>query len=166
MTPAYTPKKGILSQKIDGYIPNVDGYFELSPRERRKRGFPGMYDGMLVKLLLHRMNEITPLPKRLDIKVIMMRRDRNEILQSINKVRVHTGKPLNDDEVMASIIDAEGHINFFKEHALTFDEVWYHDVLLNPLEVFQQLQYHGWPIDPEKCAEIPNPDQYRCRKGE
>jgi hypothetical protein len=161
MTPAYSPKKGILSKTIDGYVPNEDGYYELFPKERRQKGFPAMYSGMLVKLTLHRWDEVSPVP----MKVVMMRRDRDEIFESIKKVRNHIGKPQTDEEVMKMIIDSENRIDEVKAMAVTYDEVWYRDVLLNPLEVFQQLQYHGWPIDPVKCAEIPNPIQYRCRKG-
>ncbi len=164
MDPAYDKREGRTMEIINGYVPNRDGYYELSYANRQQKGFPAMYEGKLVKLLLHRTYEIRNMPPNVIFKTVMMRRDRTEILKSINRVRTYMGTELNDDKVMRSIIKGEGNIPFFKLHSRTFDEIWYPDVINDPLAIFTQLKASGWPIDVEKAVTVPDPTQYRFKK--
>ena len=52
---------------------------------------------------------------------------------------------------------------WMRQEAETYDEVWYPVAVFNPLPVFEMLQDHGWPIDPEKSAKIPDPKYYHFR---
>lgn len=163
MNAAYDNTYTRRNKVINGYIPNKNGYYELDYEPRQQKGFPAMYEGKLVKLLLHRVHELQSMPDDVIFKTIMMRRDLKEIFQSAKRVRIHMGKELDDDELMRSLTEALLNIPFFKEHSITYDEVWYPEVLTNPLDIFNQLKYHDWPINPEKCAEVPDETQHRYK---
>jgi hypothetical protein len=161
MKGAYQESNTKRDKIINGYIPNRNGYYELGYKARHKKNFPAMYEGQLVKLFLHKVDELRTMPKNVVFKTVMMRRDIHEVFESAKRVRIHMGNELDDDELMRLLTTALLDISFFKEHSITYDEVWYPEVLTNPLDIFNQLKYHDWPINAEKCAEIPDPIKKR-----
>lgn len=157
MTPAHSRERDARlnarfgeADKPNGYRPN-EAYFELNDSDYFDPRFPLQYEGKLLKCLwagLGRMRNCTA-------RVIIMRRPREEVYNSClaafgtvpNIPASH-----NFDQFMDNVVEvARDRRSFVSVH-----EIWYEDVLDEPLTVFRQLQWDGWPIDPYIAANVPN----------
>ena len=137
------------------YVPN-DSYYELDVDEYRRPDFPAPYDGRLVKCLC---GGIERLPVG-EYRVVYMRRPADEIRLSMT---AFFGRPNaaamrhHFDEQMKQTADILRDRRSF----VSVDEVWYADVIANPLAVFTRLAEIGWPIDPVKSAMVPDGGKVR-----
>jgi hypothetical protein len=138
------------------YTPN-DKFYELDADDYRKSDFPLCHEGKLVKCL---WGGITRLPVG-EYRVVYMRRPRNEIRTSLIAF-FGNSTPIVDaldfDQLMERIVSILRDRASFK----SVDEIWYGDVLADPLRVFRKLADHGWPIDADKAATIPEARRARC----
>jgi hypothetical protein len=139
----------------NGYVPNKQ-YFELDAADYRDPNFPRCHEGKLVKCLFGGISRIRPCQARL----VFMRRPRKDIEVSCLAAFGHVPQIVqasNFDEQMEWIIELCRDRRSF----VSIDEVWYDDVLDEPLTVFRQLQWNGWPIDPYEAANVPQRSEKR-----
>lgn len=136
-------------EKPNGYRPNPE-YFELDASDYRDPTFPLAYEGKLVKCLWAGLSRI----RNCQARVIFMRRPRTEIHRSCFAAfgQVPQVVEAHDfDLFMDVVVETTRDRRSF----VSVNEVWYQDVLDEPLTVFRQLQWDGWPIDPYLAANVP-----------
>jgi mRNA-degrading endonuclease RelE of RelBE toxin-antitoxin system len=154
----YSKRREAFCQKLGkgGYKPN-EQFFEIEASELYSSAFPEMYEGKLIKVLWHSLIRIPCY----EYRVIFMRRPKEEIAASCKATFGSAPREfLNDFEfLMESTIDLVRD----RHSVVSLDEVWYSDVLDDPVGVFARI---GWPINPEKAAAVPTRDKYRHRAGE
>lgn len=134
------------------YVPN-DEYYELDSEDYRKPDFPKPYEGKLIKCL---WGGITRLPVG-EYRVVFMRRPRAEIQTSLIAFFGHS-MPVVDAPDFDQLMDRIVSILRDRRSFRTVDEVWYGDVLADPVSVFRSLD---WPIDPVKAASVPERSKAR-----
>lgn len=141
------------------YDPNIGGLYELERADYKKPDFPRKYKGKLIKALSRGVPSMAVMKD--GIKVIFMRRDKEEIRQSYN---AFFGNPLNPN------LNITKHLNDIKERILnrkdiiSFDELWFRDVVNNPLLYFKHLKKVGWPIDPDKASSVVDANYLRFKQ--
>lgn len=152
----------------DNYEPNPHGFYELSGQEYQAEDFPDKYEGKLVKLLHGGMWRVDPRPNRAPYRVVMMRRDPEEIRNSIEgffEIQTPKTPPQYRPENIEAALDyCESFLEVRNDVELTL--LWYRDVVRDPVENFEKLKYAGWPIDPEAAATVVDPDLLRFKKEE
>lgn len=155
----YDPSRNVMNKTFGDhtYMPNSGGFFEPSKKQLSEIGFPRNYDGKLMKVLHGGITKLAPM----DYKVVLMRRDPEEIRQSYEAFFQSNGKHPIFDKVTELIDLVEEHINNRKDMSLTV--LHYRDVVADPLSAFCQLSEDGWPIDVPKAASIVDPEQCRFR---
>jgi len=141
------------------YKPNPDGFYELTRREYSQPGFPRMYDGKLVKVLMGGIPRIAAG----DHKVVFMRRDYEEIRQSYEAF-FDSKMQLSEDAYYQRVEDTLGILRVRGDVQL--DVFNYRAVVEVPLLTFAQLNYNGWPIDGVKAACVIDEKQCRFRREE
>jgi len=161
----------IYYEKKDGYIPNPHGYRQLDAKDVKRPDFPECFDGKLIKVPCYWWTGSRGYGGReikVPYKTIFMRRNFMEQVLSRKRFNEHLGKPkriksdialVNKRKLMTLEISSR-----LKREAETYDEVWYPTAVFNPLPVFEMLQDHGWPINPEKSALVPDSKRYRFRE--
>ena len=143
----------------DQYNVNPGGLRELAAKEYRNPEFPDNYQGKLVKCLWGGMKNLRESD---NIKnIIMMRRPVKEIASSCEAVWGHK-HPKAIAELDAELDALQDALSVRPDVRLII--VQYHDVINTPYSSFSRLKLLGWPIDPEKAAEIVNPQLYRHRQ--
>jgi hypothetical protein len=152
----YSPKREEFCQRLgkDGYRPN-DQFFELDAGELYAPEFPERYDGKLIKVLWQSLIRIPCY----EYRVIYMRRPKEEIAASCRATFGNVPHEfINDkfDFLMESMIEVVQD----RHSVVTLDEIWYSEVLDDPIGVFTRI---GWPINPTKAAAVPTRDKYRHR---
>lgn len=153
---AYGEKREAFCQGLgtDGYKPN-EQFFELDAGELYSDNFPHKYAGKLIKILWNSLIRIPPFRYR----VIFMRRPRQEIEASCKATFGNVPEEfLNED--FDYVLDRAIAVLKDRRSVVSLNEVWYGDVVANPLAVFNALD---WPIDARKAASIPTKDKYRHR---
>ena len=144
-------------------VSNPQGYYELEAVKGivNDNSFLNEADGKAVKI-------VSPLPIYMDpaksYRVVFMRRDIEEILQSQEKM-------LNKDqtserEKFRTIY--EFHLKktykFFKENEIPYIDVNYNELMANPVETLGKVKdFCGIECSAEELAEVVNPELYRNR---
>jgi hypothetical protein len=145
----HTPKGN--DDWVDGYHPNRDGYFELTRDQLFSKGFPGMFDERLIKIPFGVLYSMKIVPMR----VVFMMRDFDEVRASYKRVNDYRKGKRTGLRLETFIEDYDRIRDEIKGLSDDYVEIWYKDVLEKPLECFEIIKSHGFPIDPVKCAEIP-----------
>ncbi len=147
------------SDKVNGYIPNKE-YYELDPMDYKALNFPKDHEGKLIKCLWRGAGMIN----NGQYRCIFMRRPRIEIEHSLIAFFGTAPEPAKHpcfdqsiDNLVKSMRDRRSY--------LSVDEVFYGDVVDDPLPVFERLVKNGWPIDPVKAAAVPNTKEARYRES-
>ena len=138
------------ADKVHGYQPNKE-YYELDPMDYKALDFPKQHEGKLIKCLWKGAAMINNGRYR----CVFMRRPRIEIERSLI---AFFGKPtaaISHPYFDASI---DKLVNAMRDRGsyLSVDEVFFGDVVADPLSVFERLAANGWPIDPVKAASVPS----------
>ena len=144
----FTPKGS--DKWVGDYHPNRDGYFELRADQVKLREFPKPFDGKLIKVPFHKIRTMHIIPMR----VVFMKRDFDEVRISYKKLNEHRAKQ-SGITLERHILEMNTITSYLERVSDDYIEIWYKDVLENPLECFEAIRSHGFPIDPVKCAEIP-----------
>lgn len=139
------------------YKPNPGGFYELNRQEYTVPGFPRGYEGKLIKHLHGGISRIVAG----NYKIVFMRRDLEEVRQSYEAF-FDANLHVDMGELNQRIEDSLGILRVRSD--VEVEEVWYRDVVENPIDVFSALKERGWPIDPEKAALIVNPELCRFKK--
>lgn len=142
------------------YFPN-ESYHELEPDDYRSPDFPYSYEGKLIKCLWGGITKIRPKKEGSEgYKVIFMRRSREAIEESLIKMfgyatdfAANPAFDYNMDSLVELVRD--------RRSIVSVTEVWFGDVVADPLKEFTRIKEAGWPIDPEKAAMIPSDKKMR-----
>lgn len=174
----YQPgQEKIGEQEEDGYFPNPSGLLEVGQWYYMSAQFLRMIPDESVLKILY--DGLPNLPQG-DYTIIFMERDQAEIEESCGRVDKHlrqvgvvenpardyvfdTFRPYRQDDIdhVLGIMEARSDVRLLR--------VRYRDVIDDPLGTFIKLSKTPLgrpllPIDPEKAAEIVNPEHYRCRQ--
>jgi hypothetical protein len=153
---AYGERREAFCQGLgkDGYKPN-DQFFELDAGELYGPDFPQKYDGKLIKVLWNSLIRVPPFRYR----VIFMRRPKDEIQASCKATFGNVPDDILNDSFE---LHMEKIVSILRDRrsVVSLDEIWYGDVVSNPLAVFNAID---WPIDARKAATVPTKDKYRHR---
>lgn len=161
----YAPSREDMRRKYSDsdYDPNEGGLYELEREQYQAIDFPRAYDGKLIKCL--NMGVVTMATMPYGIMCVFMRRDVEEIRQSYD---AFFGKQLGmlDPETFQRRMDliVERIENRWDVTSLT--QLWFRQVVDNPMMYFRQLAEEGWPIDPVKAAAVVNPELCRYKVEE
>lgn len=164
--PAYTsPQVEQRQQRRYNNSPEYQGnprYHEIGPGVSGRDDFPFFMDGQVFKSL---RQSITLLPAGKHAgyyKACLMRRDPEEIRQSMSALfnqRVEPAQAAMIDRYIALIADC---LN--QRADVDLIEVDYRSVVNDPMAAFQRMADHGWPIDPEKAASVVDARLCRYRR--
>jgi hypothetical protein len=148
-------KKDLERLWVGDYHPNKNGFFELSRKDVESEDFPSQFHGYLIKVPIRKLGSLHPTRS---MKIIYMYREFEKIEQSFDKLEeINNGFSRRKRPIVywdklpftfANLIN--------RTDIVSFDVVPYDGVVNNPLKWFTYLAKKGWPIDPEKCAEIPD----------
>jgi len=138
------------------YKPN-ERYYELEAEDYQDASFPSAYEGKLIKCLWGGMLRIRPVT---EYRVIFMRRDTKAIQRSLT---AFFGQPTEQAQSVNFQRQLDNVVAILRDRrsVVSVHEIQYTDVVSNPLPVFEMLANEGWPIDPEKSAEIPQARKMR-----
>lgn len=140
------------------YTPNEE-YYELKRENYLQPGFPRMYEGKLLKVLMG------GLPKLVagDYKIVFMLRDFEEIRQSYEAF--FDAQPKLDEETYQQRV--EDTLGIMRQRKDVYVQpMQYRDVLEEPELAFGVLRGNGWPIDEFAAAGIVDPNKQRFRSEE
>jgi hypothetical protein len=131
--------------------PNVGGFFELDTMKLYSKDFQTDYDEKLIKVVFSSLRYVPEMPN--GMRIVFMTRNPDEMLASANEffpgMELEMKLELERQDTKIEKLRARPDVK-------SLDVLKYQDVLKNPLEQFELLKQHGWPIDPVKCATIPN----------
>lgn len=163
---AYDPDRDKLNELHgdSAYRPNPNGFYELDRDTYRDEDFPLQFQGKLIKCLAGGLQRF---PVH-DYKVVFMRRDKEEIRQSLIgffQIDERQKGRINDffDNRFDKIIDRA--LSMLRNRLDTdVTELWYRDVVKSPELCFASLIYAGWPISLHKSSSVVNPELCRFKK--
>ncbi len=159
---AYSARRDGMNQQFgdEHYKPNPGGFYELEAEDYRVPDFPRAFEGRLVKCLFGGITRIVAG----NYRIIFMRRDFEEIRQSYEGF-FSTKCGIQDEKTFLQRMEAA--IGILRQRRdVEVWEIWYRDVVKDPLRVFKSLKDQGWPIDPLKAAAIVDPELCRFRREE
>ncbi len=145
----------------DHYDPNIGGLYELEKKDYKKPNFPRDYEGKLIKCLNQGVSRMRPMEN--GIRVVFMRRDREEIRQSY---LAFFDKNLRIGRNFQDRMDMTVEMIKNRKDVLSCHEFWYRDVVKEPEKHFQELKDSGWEIDVEKATKVVDPKYCRYKKEE
>lgn len=138
------------------YLPNPDGFWELTRKEYRQLGFPRMYEGKLIKCLAGGIIRLVAG----NYKIVFMMRDFEEIRQS-HEAFFGNEPQINAEQYEQRMSDTLGILRQRKD--VLVQPMQYRDVLEEPELAFGVLRGQGWPIDEFAAAGVVDQDQCRFR---
>ncbi len=149
---------------------NPKGYFELERVKALARGDHDWLDeaqGRVVKVVSPLLRH---LPEDQEYRVILMRRNMDEVLASQNRMLTHRSEPsrITDDEKLARLFEEDlRQVERWVESQPNVDclQVSYNQMVTDPSsEVLRVVEFLGKSADPEALAGIVDPDLYRQRR--
>jgi hypothetical protein len=152
----YNPSRDEMNDRHgdEHYKINDDGFYELTRAEYMDPAFPNNCDGKAVKCLWGGMYRLKAGKKK---TILFMRRPIEEIAASY-EAAFGAPHPRAIPELADELDTIQAILK--QRRDVKLHVVQYHDVLKNPLEVFESL---GLPINPDAAAAIVNPSKYRHR---
>jgi len=148
----------ILGDKL--YKPNSGGFFEVAVEEYNEIGFPLKYQDKLIKVMSWALNSIAV--NDAGYRIILMRRNAEEIRQSCDAALEKKLKGFNEKEYCSRMDDLEKRMRNRKD-VISFTSFWYRDVIENAVETMQVLKDLGWPINVIEAVNAIDPSKYRFR---
>ena len=146
------------------YEANPGGFYELGAGSGKFPEFPNKFIGKVIKVIYRGLPMLYPAK----YKVVYMLRDPDEIALSMSRIR--DGKrPMRPRRHgwsrPADYFALMKHFILVATNRSDMEvlQVWYGDVLEDPVKAFERIKEFGIPIDPEKAAEIVTHDLYRNR---
>lgn len=151
----------IARQGDEYYDPQKHGLYELDPEEYKNPFFPTKYKNKLIKCLLGGIRNW--FPQEEGIKVIVMRRNIEEIRQSHRALYPQSEITLTKIKQALNV-----NLKLLKNRKDTeYIEVWYRDVIEDcvsgKLTQFERIRNFGFPIDSEKSMSVVDPEFCRYK---
>jgi hypothetical protein len=134
------------------YHPNQNGFFEL-PETAYDDKFPMQFNTKLIKVPFKVLGDLN---RTKGMRIVYMTRPFEEINQSYDRY-ITTFEPHRKgvDDFVERIPYTLGRL-IGRKDIVRFDVFDYHKVISRPLAHFELLKSHGWPVNPEKAAAIPD----------
>lgn len=145
---------------------NPKGYYEFEPVKRTKEDPSWLNDaqGKVVKMVSSLLYD---LPLQYEYRIVFMRRDIDEILESQEKMLTRLGRPLASKEEMASAfaVHLERLFQWLPtQPSIVRLDVSYNDLLTDTETELQRLvSFLGEALDAEKMLNCIDPKLYRNR---
>lgn len=161
LEPAYSAAWDIKTVKPNGYVQNPNGFYELSLEDQLHPWFPARHWGKLIKVGYVQLGGLAPG----NYRVLFMLRHPREIRMSYEALGEATARqplhwrteadyePLMKRFMAAAAMRADMHLL----------EVWYHDVMADPLATFARIRDFGFAIDVARAADAIDSALYRHR---
>jgi len=145
---------------------NPKGYFEYKPSMKlhKDNSWMGKALGKVVKIMV---NFTEFLPDEYNYKIILMRRDLDEILASQQIMLKEEDKKVDDAvrKIFTRDVEKAKKIADEKEN-IEMLEVWYPEVVKNPGHEVERIYcFLGLDLDKEEMLEAVDPSLYRNRRG-
>lgn len=153
-------------------VDNPEGYFEYERvkhlGEQDDKAWVRRARGKVLKVISHLLEE---LPDDNFYRVILMRRDLDEVVVSQNKMLDRRGEdnPIEDDRAKDAYLRHLVQIRFSLRDRPNFEllEADYRQALEKPQEFAREIRdYLGMDLDAHAMAEVVDRDLYRNRKEE
>ncbi len=182
LEPAFEPKREKLNERVsdEDYKLNAGGMWEIPLREYGAAGFPSKYEGKLIKIMSWGLPTICGG----EYKVVIMRRDPEEIRQSIGAmkegdygdwwhVKNYYRRPAENDPLSKFVNKHPEFVicyNKMMDHLISMMKMRrdvdltllnYRDVVDDPYREFEKLAH--WGIDVDAAASVVDPKQCRYR---
>jgi hypothetical protein len=148
---------------------NPKGYYELERvkdlAQQNDKSWLTAHRGKVVKIITYLLRH---LPEDNNYKIVLMRRELEEVVASQNKMLDRRGEPQHtEDERMKDLFkDDLWRANYLLKRApyLEAIEVEYRDVIADPLRQAQRMrEFLGHELDLESMASVVDPQLYRNR---
>lgn len=148
------------SHADENYDPNEGGLYELHRSEYQDETFPDKYYGKVIKGLGQCGVRMKPVKK---MKVIFMRRSAEEIRQSY---QAFFGSPFQNFDMENFQKNMDHNIAMMRNRrdVESVTEIWFKDVVKDPIVEFQKIKDAGWNIDVDKAASVVKPELYRFKE--
>jgi hypothetical protein len=157
----YKPEWDAMQRAPNGYVQNPMGFYELSFQDQLHPWFPMRHWGKLIKVQYVQLGGLAP---GRYLVVFMLRHPREirmsyqalgeaSARQRLEWVREEDYEPLMKRYVAATAMRVD----------MNLLEVWYPDVVANPLATFEKIREFGFPIDAARAANTIDPALYRHR---
>lgn len=142
------------------YIPNHE-YLEPPLSAFETPEFPRQYEGQLLKCLMAGMHPLWPLEG--GYRVVQLWRDPRVIRKSWEMAGDAFPPPPGwlPDGYMVRMAACSAMLKNRRD-VISHHDLWFPDVLDDPVGVFQMLKDDGWPIDVEKAAAVVDPTKQRA----
>jgi hypothetical protein len=138
------------------YQPNPVSLYEPTVAHMRHPGFPRMYDGQVVKIVV----PFLPMLAVHDYRVVFLRRDAEEIRQSYEGA---FGAKLTTAQIDRAVEEGLKTLRNRKDVRDVF-ELDYAETVAHPGETCYALTQIGWPIDVLAAMAVVDPARYRFRR--
>lgn len=148
---------------------NPKGYYELEHvkdlSKAEDKSWLTSHRGEVVKIITYLLRH---LPTDNNYKVVLMRRDLEEVVASQNKMLGRRGEAQHteDERMMELFKDDLWKANYLLKHAPHIEalEVHYGEVVSDPLTEAQRMgEFLGHDLDLESMASVVDPELYRNR---
>lgn len=158
---AYSSPRAPSSNNSAAYAPNPNGFFEFVENEQQQPWHPRQFSGKVLKALYGMMPQLAPG----NYKVIFMLRHPEEIRKSNARMGRSGKRPLNRALTDENYFSKMSHYLSIADLRPDMEvlQVWYRDVLTDPIAQFERIKDFGIPIDPKAAASVVNPKLYRNR---
>ncbi|MEP0847205.1 MAG: sulfotransferase family protein [Phycisphaerae bacterium] len=149
---------------------NPKGYYEFEPVKKTKED-PSWVNGSEGKVVKMVYRLLYDLPAGRQYRVIMMRRNLDEVIKSQEVMLERSGKAggkLSDDKLKKMFADELAKVEAWMDERGGFQyvEIDYNDMLKNPVPLAARInQFLDGGLDEAKMAAVVDPSLYRQRKS-
>lgn len=149
---------------------NPKGYYEFEPVKKTKED-PSWVNGSEGKVVKMVYRLLYDLPAGRQYRVIMMRRNLDEVIKSQEVMLERSGKAggkLSDDKLKKMFADELAKVEAWMDERGGFQyvEIDYNDMLKNPVPLAARInQFLDGGLDEAKMAAVVDPSLYRQRKN-
>lgn len=156
---AFNEKRDVMNTQFGDadYQPNPHGFYELGRAEYQQENFPLMYKGKLLKCLFGGLTRMPNPGGKGKLKVVWMWRDPEEIRQSYEAF--FDQPPPKTLEQWPNLFNEI--IEMCRKAGMEIHEIWFKDVVANPVNEFEKLRDFGFPFDVEEAVKRVDPTLYR-----
>lgn len=149
---------------------NPKGYYEFEPVKKTKED-PSWVNGAEGKVVKMVYRLLYDLPAGRQYRVIMMRRNLDEVIKSQEVMLERSGKAggkLSDDKLKKMFADELVKVEAWMDErgGFKYVEIDYNDMLKNPVPLAARInQFLDGGLDEAKMAAVVDPSLYRQRKS-
>lgn len=146
--------QALIAGGLEGEFDNSrNEYYELPINSARDERFPLMYEGKLFKLFFKGLQSM----RVGNYNIVFMRRSGAAVADSLDKLHGKNPAHNNIRENLDRMFDIAIEKARNRKDVKSLIEVYYEDVLRDPLRQFERIARNGWPICPKEASKIIDP---------